>query len=59
MKGVLVDSNIILDVFLNDSKWGEWSESKLEEYSAQAILYINSIQLITTIQMELYLLVNI
>ena len=43
MKGVLVDSNIILDVFLNDSKWGEWSESKLEEYSAQAILYINSI----------------
>ncbi|MBW1769438.1 MAG: type II toxin-antitoxin system VapC family toxin [Deltaproteobacteria bacterium] len=42
MKGVLVDSNIILDVFLNDSKWADWSESKLEEYSYYAILYINS-----------------
>ena len=43
MKEVLVDSNIILDVFLNDSKWGDWSESKLEEYSDQTSLYINSI----------------
>jgi hypothetical protein len=33
MKGVLVDSNVILDVFLNGSKWADWSESKLEEYS--------------------------
>ena len=43
MKGILVDSNIILDVFLNDLKWADWSESKLEEYSVQASLYINSI----------------
>ncbi len=43
MKGVLVDSNIILDVFLNDLKWGDWSESKLDEYSDQTSLYINSI----------------
>ena len=43
MKGVLVDSNIILDVFLNDLKWADWSESKLEEYSFQTSLYINSI----------------
>jgi predicted nucleic acid-binding protein len=43
MKGVLVDSNIILDVFLNDLKWADWSESKLEEYSIQTSLYINSI----------------
>lgn len=43
MKGVLVDSNIILDVFLNDLKWGDWSESKLVECSVQASLYINSI----------------
>jgi predicted nucleic acid-binding protein len=43
MKGVLVDSNVILDVFLNDLKWADWSESKLEEYSVQASLYINSI----------------
>jgi len=43
MKGVLVDSNVILDVFLNDSKWADWSESKLGEYSVQTSLCINSI----------------
>jgi len=43
MKGVLVDSNIILDVFLDDPKWADWSESKLEEYEQYATLYINSI----------------
>jgi len=43
MKGVLVDSNVILDVFLNDLKWADWSESKLEEYIVHTSLYINSI----------------
>jgi len=43
MKGVLVDSNIILDVFLNDEKWADWSESKLEECSEHVPLYINSV----------------
>jgi predicted nucleic acid-binding protein len=43
MKGVLVDSNIILDVFLNDPKWADWSESKLQEYSDSTSLFINSI----------------
>lgn len=43
MKGVLVDSNVILDVFLNDLKWADWSESKLEEYSDRTSLFINSI----------------
>jgi len=43
MKGVLVDSNIILDVFLNDLKWADWSQAKLEEYSDHRSLYINSI----------------
>jgi len=43
MKGIIVDSNIILDVFLNDLKWADRSESKLEEYSFQTSLYINSI----------------
>lgn len=43
MKGVLVDSNIVLDVFLNDPKWANWSESKLDEYDQLGILYINSI----------------
>ena len=43
MKGVLVDSNIVLDVFLNDLKWADWSESKLDEYDQLGSLYINSI----------------
>ncbi len=43
MKGILVDSNVILDVFLNDLKWANWSQTKLEEYSDQTSLYINSI----------------
>jgi predicted nucleic acid-binding protein len=43
MKGVLVDSNVILDVFLNDLKWADWSESKLVEYSEHTSLYINAI----------------
>jgi len=43
MKGVMVDSNIVLDVFLNDLKWADWSESKLDEYDQLGILYINSI----------------
>jgi predicted nucleic acid-binding protein len=43
MKGVLVDSNIVLDVFLNDPKWADWSESKLDEYDQFGVLYINLI----------------
>jgi len=43
MKGVIVDSNVILDVFLNDLNWADWSESKLEKYSYSSLLYINSI----------------
>jgi predicted nucleic acid-binding protein len=43
MKGILVDSNIIIDVFLNDPIWADWSESTLEKYIHYATLYINSI----------------
>lgn len=42
-KGVLVDSNIILDVFTGDPNWADWSASMLEEYSNVSILYINFI----------------
>ncbi len=43
MTGILVDSNIILDVFLDDPKWADWSESTLERYSESSTLYINPI----------------
>jgi hypothetical protein len=41
VKGVLVDSNVILDVFLDDPDWADWSESTLEELSAANRLFIN------------------
>ena len=43
MNGVLVDSNVILDVFLDDPDWAEWSEMMLNQHSASGPLYINSI----------------
>jgi predicted nucleic acid-binding protein len=43
MKGVLVDSNVILDVFLDDPSWADWSESTLEEYVQYGSLFINPI----------------
>jgi len=43
MKGLLVDSNVILDIFLDDPIWADWSESVLSAYSVDAHLFINSI----------------
>ena len=43
MKGLLVDSNVILDIFLDDPNCADWSESALVEYSSDTDLYINSI----------------
>ena len=43
MKGLLVDSNVILDLFLDDPQWADWSESVLAQYSIDATLYINPI----------------
>ena len=43
MRGVLVDSNIILDVFVDDPQWADWSEAQLAELSSKTILYINPI----------------
>ncbi len=42
MMGLLVDSNIILDIFLDDPHWADWSESTLSNYSAHTTLYINT-----------------
>ena len=43
MTKVLVDSNIILDLFLDDPKWAEWSETTLENRARHSILCINPI----------------
>jgi len=43
MHGVLIDSNILLDLFLDDPQWADWSQGKLEEYAQDYPLYINAI----------------
>ncbi|MGH9631860.1 MAG: type II toxin-antitoxin system VapC family toxin [Bryobacteraceae bacterium] len=42
-RGVLVDSNIVLDVATNDSTWGEWSARALAEVTEHTILIVNPI----------------
>lgn len=43
MRGVLVDACVILDVFLNDPVWADWSEARLEELGEQRRLFINPV----------------
>lgn len=43
MNSVLVDSNVILDLFLDDPIWAEWSEKTLSRFSKVSTLCINPI----------------
>jgi len=43
MTGVLVDSNIILDILLDDPNWADWSETALADASQSTKFYINQI----------------
>jgi predicted nucleic acid-binding protein len=43
MSDVLVDSSVILDIFLDDPDWGDWSERMLTELSGAGSLLINPI----------------
>ncbi len=43
MTGILIDSNVILDLFEEDSDWVEWSETMLHQYSYSHTMYINPI----------------
>ena len=40
---ILVDSNVILDVFTNDGKWFQWSSQTLSRYADDHILVVNPI----------------
>ena len=42
-RGVLVDSNILLDVATNDINWSDWSGQALGECAGHAVLMINPI----------------
>jgi hypothetical protein len=41
MQDVLVDSSVVLDVFLDDPQWGDWSENVLSKLSETRSLIIN------------------
>lgn len=43
MNGVLVDANVILDIFLDDPVWANWSEMTLNQYENSHKLLINPI----------------
>jgi hypothetical protein len=43
MSGILVDSNIILDILTEDPIWYDWSATALEKCANQSSLYINPI----------------
>jgi predicted nucleic acid-binding protein len=40
-RGVLVDSNVLLDVATNDPRWGDWSSRALAEVANYTALIIN------------------
>ncbi|MGB0290500.1 MAG: type II toxin-antitoxin system VapC family toxin [Opitutales bacterium] len=40
---VLVDSNVLIDLFTNDSNWAEWSENALLEAARYDALAINPV----------------
>lgn len=42
-RGVLVDSNILLDIATSDPKWSDWSGNALAECAEQSTLVINPI----------------
>ncbi len=43
MNGLIVDSNVLLDIFLDDPDWADWSATALANASNNSILYINQI----------------
>jgi predicted nucleic acid-binding protein len=43
LSGVLVDSNVILDIVTDDPLWGEWSASMLARHAESGMLIINPI----------------
>lgn len=40
---ILVDTNVLLDVFADDAEWSEWSQDRLDSASATDTLAINAV----------------
>ncbi len=43
MSAVLVDSNVLLDIFTEDPRWLEWSSKALARCAEEAVLTVNPI----------------
>lgn len=43
MNTVLVDANVLLDIFEDDEHWASWSESTLNAYASSHTLAINAV----------------
>lgn len=43
MNCILVDSNVILDLVTDDSRWADWSEQILDRYAGIGSLFINDL----------------
>jgi predicted nucleic acid-binding protein len=41
--GIMVDSNVILDLFTDDPVWGDWSEKQMNRLSMEYPLIINPV----------------
>ncbi len=43
MRKILIDSNVLLDIFVEDKKWFQWSSCQLANYSNRDSLIINPV----------------
>ncbi len=40
---ILVDTNVLMDVFVADPKWADWSIARLDEWSRRGPLFVNPV----------------
>jgi predicted nucleic acid-binding protein len=40
---ILVDTNVLMDVFAADPKWADWSIARLDEWSRRGPLFVNPV----------------
>jgi hypothetical protein len=43
VSGILVDSNVILDLITDDPRWADWSEQILGHYAGEGSLFVNDL----------------
>lgn len=43
--GTFVDSSVLLDVFTEDSRWGEWSQAQLTQAAQRGAIVMNAVVL--------------